>query len=93
MTLETIQYRGSPLGQPREKTPRNMGIIHSIIFWLDCCLGSMEGVMVIFCWTQVDAATSTGRTKLVGSGSARLNQRNLSCRGAASYMGTKVIQE
>jgi hypothetical protein len=78
MALETIQYRGRPLGQPKEKTPRNRGIIHSIMFWLDCCRGSMEGVMVIFCWTQVDAATSTGRMKLVGSGSARLNQRNLS---------------
>ena len=76
--METIQYKGRPLGQPREKTPRNNGIIHNIMFWLDCCLGSMEGVMVIFCWTQVDAATNTGKMKLVGSGSARLNQRNLS---------------
>jgi hypothetical protein len=30
--FETIQYRGNPLGHPMEKTPRNMGIIHSIMF-------------------------------------------------------------
>ena len=40
-----------------------MGIIHSIMFWLDCCLGSAEGVMVIFCWTQVVAATMRGMIK------------------------------
>ena len=36
MMLDTTQYRGSPLGQPREKAPRKMGIIHSIMVWLDC---------------------------------------------------------
>jgi hypothetical protein len=82
--LEIIQYRGSPLGQPRENTPRKRGIIHSIMVWVDCCLGSMEGVMVIFCCTQVDAATSTGKMNMVGSGSARLIQRKLGFRGAAS---------
>jgi hypothetical protein len=82
--LEIIQYKGSPLGQPREKTPRKRGIIHSIMVWVDCCLGSMEGVMVIFCCTQVDAATSTGKMNMVGSGSARLIQRKLGFRGAAS---------
>jgi len=82
--LETIQYRGNPLGHPREKTPRNMGIIHSIMFWLDCCRGSMEGIMVIFCWTQVEAATNIGKTKLVGSGSARFMPKKLLLSGAAS---------
>ena len=89
--LEIIQYRGSPLGQPRENTPRKMGIIHCIMFWLDCCLGSIDGVMDIFCWTQVDAATRTGNTKLVGSGSARFMPRNWLFSGAAWWMDTKVI--
>jgi hypothetical protein len=40
--------------------------------------------MLIFCWTQVEAATSTGKMKLVGSGSARFIQRNWSLRGTAS---------
>ena len=40
-----------------------MGIIHNIMFWLDCCRESAEGVMVIFCWTQVEAATISGIIK------------------------------
>ena len=36
MRLETTQYRGNPLGHPSENAPKNMGIIHSIIVWLDC---------------------------------------------------------
>ena len=91
--LDTIQYRGSPLGHCKEKNPRKMGIIHSIMVWLDCCLGSGDGVMVIFCCTQVDAATRMGRIIGEGSGSARLSQRKLSLRGAAEWMGTKVIHE
>ena len=91
--LETIQYKGNPLGHCREKTPRNIGIIHSIMVWLDCCFGSIEGVMVIFCWTQVEAATSTGNINLVGSGSARFMPRNSLLRGAASWIGKKVIHE
>ena len=47
----------------KENIPNIMGIIHSIMFWLDCCLGSAEGVMVIFCWTQVVAATISGMMK------------------------------
>ena len=31
MRLETTQYRGKPLGQPSEKAPKNIGIIHNII--------------------------------------------------------------
>ena len=70
-----------------------MGIIQSIIVWLDCWRGSGEGVIVIFCCTQVDAATRIGRITGEGSGSPRLNHRNLSLSGAAEWIGTKVIQE
>ncbi len=31
ITLETIQYKGRPLGHCSEKNPKNMGIIHSIM--------------------------------------------------------------
>lgn len=83
MTLETIQYRDSPLGNDTAKKPSIIGIIHSIIFWLDCCRGSTVGVMVIFCCTQVEAATSSGTMITERSGSARSNHKNLSFTGAA----------
>ncbi len=70
-----------------------MGIIQSIMFWLDCWRGSADGVMVIFCWSQVDAATRTGSTNLVGSGSARFIPRNWLFKGGAWKIGTKVSQE
>ena len=70
-----------------------MGIIHSIMVWLDCCRGSGDGVMVIFCWTQVEAATRMGRMTGEGSGSPRLSHRKLSLNGAAEWIGTKSIQE
>jgi hypothetical protein len=60
-----------------------MGIIQSIMFWLDCCRGSGDGVIVIFCCTQVEAATSKGKIIGEGSGSPRLNQRKPSLSGAA----------
>ena len=93
ITLETIQYKGRPLGHCREKNPKNMGIIHSIMVWLDCWRGSGDGIIVIFCCTQVEAATSRGKTIGDGSGSPRLSQRNWSFRGAAECIGTKVIHE
>ena len=40
--------------------------------------------MVIFCWTQVEAATVIGNTKVVGSGSARFMPKKLLLRGAVS---------
>ncbi len=67
-----------------------MGIIQSIIDWVDCWRGSAEGMDVIFCWTQVEAPTSRGITMLVGSGSARLSQRKSLLRGMASWtLGTQ----
>lgn len=90
MRLETTQYRGRPLGQPSENAPRKMGIIHSIIVWLDCCRGSGDGIMVIFCCTQVDAATRTGITMGDGSGWLKSSHRNWLFTGAAAWMDTKV---
>ena len=57
--------------------------------WLDCCLGSGEGIMVIFCWTQVVAKTRTGMIMLVGSGSARSNHKKPGLRGAAAKASEK----
>ena len=48
--------------------------------------------MVIFCCTQVDAATRMGRMTGEGSGSPSFSQRKVSLSGAAEWMGTKVIQ-
>lgn len=48
-----------------------IGIIHSIMLLVWACLGSAEGIMVIFCWAQVVAATIRGSTMGEGSGSAR----------------------
>ena len=48
--------------------------------------------MVIFCWTQVVAKTSTGMITLVGAGFARSSQRKLEASGAAEYMGATGIQ-
>jgi hypothetical protein len=81
--LETTQYKASPLGKVKEKNAMSSGIIHSIMFWLDCCRGSAWGSMVIFCWTQEVTKTSTGRTTLVESGLERSSHKNLASSGAA----------
>ena len=73
--LDVIQYRDSPLGKVNEKNAIINGISQSIIAWLPDCRGSVDGCMVIFCWTQVEAKTSTGSTSLVGSDSARSSHR------------------
>jgi len=59
------------------------GIIQSIMVWLPICLGSVAGVMVIFCWTQLETNTKTGMITLVGSGSAKSSHKNSGFRGAA----------
>ena len=81
--LETIQYIANPASKLNVKKPNISGIIHSIMVWLPCCRGSAAGIMVIFCWTQVEVNTSTGMITLVGSGSARSSHRKLESRGAA----------
>ena len=93
ITFDVIQYNDSPLGKLKENTAINRGIIHSIIAWLPCCLASVAGAMVIFCWSQVETNTSTGMIKLVGSVSARSSHKNLGSKGAAENMGNTGIQE
>ena len=93
MRLETIQYRGNPLGHPSENAPRKMGIIHNIMVWLDCCRGSGDGICVIFCCTHVVTATSTGITTLDGSGWLKSIHRNPLFTGTAACIGTNVIHE
>ncbi len=66
-----------------EKNAIISGISQSIIAWLPDCLGSVDGCMVIFCWTQVDAKTSTGMIMLVGSDTDRSNHRKFAFNGAA----------
>ncbi len=92
ITLDVIQYRARPLGSVNEKNAIIRGINQSIMAWLPDCLGSVDGCMVIFCWTQVDAKTSTGMIRLVGSDFARSSQRKPESMGAEAKMGAMGIQ-
>ena len=91
--LDVTQYRASPLGSVNEKNAIIRGINQSIIAWLPDCLGSVDGCMVIFCWTQVDAKTNTGINTFVGSDADRSSHRKSAFSGAAVYMGAIGIQE
>ena len=93
MRFETIQYSASPLGKDREKKAIINGIIHSIMVWLPCCRGSVDGVMVIFCWTQVVTNTNRGMGKVSGSDLAKSNQRNLESSGTAEKVAEKGQKE
>ena len=65
------------------KNPNINGIIHNIIRLVDACLGSAEGMDVIF-WTRyMDAPTSTGSTG-VRSGRARSHHKNALSNGITS---------
>lgn len=92
ITLDAIQYSDRPLGRVKEKKAIISGISQSIIVWLVDCRGSVDGVMVIFCWSQVETNTSTGITTLDGSGSDRSIHRKLALNGAAVYIGNTGIQ-
>jgi len=91
--LETIQYIDSPLGNCNEKKPSMIGIIHSIMAWLDCCLGSAEGVVVIFCCKNVVAATKKGIIIGEGSGFPKFSHKNSALIGTAWWIGINVNQE
>ncbi len=84
ITLDVTQYTARPLGSVNVKNAIIRGISQSIIAWLPDCLGSVDGCMVIFCCTQVDTKTSTGKIRLVGSDCARSSQRNFESNGAAA---------
>ena len=83
ITLETIQYKDRPAGNCRENTAIITGIIHSIMVWLVCCFGSDDGIMVSFCWTQVETNTKAGMITLVGSGEDKSSPRNEAVSSAA----------
>ncbi len=85
-TFETTQYIANPVGKLKENTAINSGIIHSIMVWFPCCLASIAGVIVIFCWTQEDTKTRTGiMTTVAPTGlSAKSTPRKLASSGAAS---------
>ena len=52
--------------------------------WFDCCRGSADGMMVIFCWTQVDAKTRAGMSMGDGSGTERSIHKKCGFMGAAA---------
>lgn len=79
-TLDTTQYKASPLGKVVVKKPNISGIIQSIILLVDACLGSADGMVVIFCIIHIDTATRIGNTGSL-SGSARLSHRKLLSNG------------
>ena len=83
ITLDAIQYSDRPLGSVKEKNAIISGISHNIIIWFVDCLGSVDGVMVIFCCSHVETKTRIGTTTLVGSGSERSIHRKEAANGAA----------
>ena len=93
IVFDVTQYRDSPLGRVNEKNAIISGISQSIIAWFPDWRGSVDGCIVIFCWTQVETKTSTGMIILVGSASARSSQRKDGSMGAAEYKDAIGIQE
>lgn len=79
--MDAIQYIASPLGKDVVKNPNINGIIHSIIRFVDSCLESAAGIMVIFCMAHMDTPTRIGR--ITGLGTARSRPRNVLSMGIA----------
>jgi len=69
-TFETTQYRAKPLGNCMEKKPNISGIIHNIILFVDACLSSIAGIVVIFCMNHIETPTKMGRTEGIGGGTS-----------------------
>lgn len=72
----------------RVKTPNMPGMSQSIMRLVDSCCGVVEGMVVIFCITNMETPTSTGRRN--GRGfeleySARLRNRKVPSSGTASW--------
>ena len=95
ITLDTIQYMDSPIGNWTEKKAIIIGIIQSIIVWFDCCFGSVDGLTVNFCWTQVETNTNPGiSTIAIDSGlEPKSKPMKEAFNGAAECTGTTGIQE
>jgi hypothetical protein len=56
------------------------GIIQSMVLLIDCCLGSGDGMVDIFCNTHIVPPQRMARINQE-SGRPRLSQRKLSCNG------------
>jgi YidC/Oxa1 family membrane protein insertase len=90
--FEMTQYSASPLGNCSEKNPNIKGIIHNIIRFVDACLSSMAGIVVIFCMNHMETPTKTGKTQYL-SGTARSNQRKLLSSGiTSSIIGNHIYR-
>ena len=65
------------------KKPNIIGIIHSIMRFVDAWRGSADGSVVVFCISHMDTPTSTGITGSE-SGCARSSHRNALFMGITS---------
>jgi hypothetical protein len=65
------------------KNPNITGIIHNIIRFVESWVGDVEGIVVIFCITNIDTPTNTGRTIFVGSGTAKSSPKKSPFNGTA----------
>ena len=62
MMLVATQYIARPLGKLNVRKPNIRGIMVCIMVFIWLWLGSNEGMVIIFCCTHIEPATSTGRT-------------------------------
>jgi len=81
--LEITQYKANPLGNVKVKNPNINGIIQSIIRFVDSCLESAAGIVLIFCIANMDPPTKMGRMG-VPSGSAKFSHRKELSNGITS---------
>jgi hypothetical protein len=58
--FENRMYTARPAGNWNVKNPNITGIIHSMIWFVCACRGSVLRVVVIFCCSHIVAPTSTG---------------------------------
>ena len=83
--FENNIYKHKHDGNFNVKNPNIIGIIQSIILFVDACLSSIAGIVVIFCIKNIDPPTNIGSTT-VGSGLAKSSQKNVLSIGiAVSY--------
>jgi len=78
--FDTTQKSPSPLGTIKVNMANINGIIQIMVLPIDCCLGSAEGRVDIFCKTHIDAPQRIARIKN-RSGAPRSSQRNCAWRG------------
>ena len=82
--FDTTQYRANPLGNDIVKKPNIIGIIHSIILFVEACRSSIAGMVVIFCIKNMEIPTNIGITTGEGSGLAKSIQINRLLIGTTS---------